>query len=382
MATETVRKILTRDFILVFLAQLTFIIVCHILIPTLPIYLSRLGAKETEIGVLIGSFAVSSLVLRPFVGRGLVRIPEKRFMAIGAFLFVLTSFAYLFALPFWPFLAVRIFQGMGLAFFNTAAFTLIANISPEIHRGQSLSYFFLAQNISLAVAPTVGMLIINQFSFKLLFLVCLGVSLISLFVTSRLAGRPLPALEEASREESFLFNWKALPTSIMSFCFYFIWGGLTAFFPLYAIDKGVANPGLFFTALSVFLIISRTLGGKILDLYSRESVILYFFSLCILSVVVLAFSASLPMFVLSGVIWGIGAGLFNPAIMAYTLDRSGSARGPAMGTYTAFSDLGMSLGPVVMGVIIPLAGYPVMFLSLALAGVGNLVYFQLFVRKA
>ena len=119
-----------------------------------------------------------------------------------------------------------------------------------------------------------------------------------------------------------------------------------------------------------------------MDLYSKEKVILYFFSICVLSVIVLAFSKTLPMFILAGVIWGVGAGFFNPAIMAYTLDRAGSSsRGPAMGTYTAFSDLGVSLGPATMGIIIPFTGYPTMFLCLALVGVINLAYFHLFVRK-
>ncbi len=382
MTAQTIRKIFTRDFILVFFAQLTFIIVCHILIPTLPIYLSKLGSGETEIGVLIGSFGVSSLVLRPFVGRALSKIPEKSFMIIGALLFALTSAAYLFAPPFWPFLMVRVFQGIGLAFFNTAAFTLIANISPETHRGQSLSYFFLAQNVSLASAPAVGMLLINHFSFALLFWVCLGVSLSSLFITHKLGRRQIPPLADSPNEDGLFLNWKALPTSIVSFCFYFIWGGMATFFPLYAINNGVANPGLFFTALSIVLILGRALGGRILDLYSKEKVILYFFSICILSVIVLGLSKTLPMFILAGVIWGLGAGFFNPAIMAYTLDRAGSSsRGPAMGTYTAFSDLGMSLGPASMGIIIPLTGYSKMFLCLALVGVINLAYFHLLVRK-
>jgi len=126
MATQ---KILTRDFIFCFSAQFTLTPVFHMLIPTLPIYLSRLGSTEVEIGVLIGSLSVSSLILRPFVGRGLVRIPEKTFMMAGALIFVLASIAYLRAMPFWPFLAVRVFQGVGLAFFYTAAATFIANIS-------------------------------------------------------------------------------------------------------------------------------------------------------------------------------------------------------------------------------------------------------------
>ena len=78
MTTQTTPKILTRDFVLVFFAQFAFTSVFHILIPTLPIYLSRLGSTEAEIGVLIGIFFFSSLVLRPFVGRALLKIPRKK----------------------------------------------------------------------------------------------------------------------------------------------------------------------------------------------------------------------------------------------------------------------------------------------------------------
>src|SRR5512137_1810517 len=121
MMTEAVRKILTRDFILAFFAQFTFTMANHILIPTLPIYLSRLGSRETEIGVLIGIFTVSSLVLRPLTGKILLRTPEKKMMIVGALLFGLGSIGYFVALPFWPFFLVRVFQGVGYAFFYTAS---------------------------------------------------------------------------------------------------------------------------------------------------------------------------------------------------------------------------------------------------------------------
>jgi predicted MFS family arabinose efflux permease len=52
-----------------------------------------------------------------------------------------------------------------------------------------------------------------------------------------------------------------------------------------------------------------------------------------------------------------------------------------MGTFTAISDLGISLGSVVMGIIIHTASYPIMFLCLALTGVINLNYFYFCVRK-
>jgi len=381
MMERGIRKILTRDFVLGFFAQFTFISVFYILIPTLPIYLLRLGSEETEIGVLIGIFFVSSLVLRPFVGKALLRIPEKKFMIAGTLLFVLTSLAYLWAPPFWPFFIVRVFQGIGLALFHTASFTLIANISPEAHRGQTLSYFFLAPNISLALIPSLGMFLIDHFDFPLLFWVCLAISLCSLFITSKLERREVTALKDSYTESGPFLSWEAVPPSIIAFFSFTAWGALTAFFPLYALIHGVANSGLFFTAIAVMVFLGRAFGGRILDLYSRDRVIPSLLAMSVISMIILAFSKNLSMFILVGVIWGIGSGLLTPAVMVYALDRAGSSKGPAVGTYTLLSDLGLGLGPVIMGIVIRLSSYPIMFLCLALTGVINLIYFYLFMRK-
>ena len=378
MATQ---KILTRDFILCFSAQFTFTSVFHILIPTLPIYLSRLGSTEVEIGVLIGSLSVSSLILRPFVGRGLVKIPERHFMIAGAVIFALASVAYLFAFPFWPFLVVRLFQGIGIGLFYTASSTFIANISPEAHRGQSLSYFYLAFNISFALAPSFGMFLINAFTFNILFLLCLGISLSSLLLTTRLRKRPIEPVENSSKQDEPFLSREAIPSAIMAFLAHIIWGALTAFFPLYAIQTGVANPGFFFAAYAIVLILGRALGARILDLYDREKIILPCLTTYIISMIILAYSKTLPMFILVAVIWGSGNAFLMPTLVAYALDRAVSSPGTVMGTFTAIGDLGVALGPVIMAIILRFTSYPTMFLCLALVGVTNLSYFYFFVRK-
>jgi MFS family permease len=302
-------------------------------------------------------------------------------MIAGTLLFALTSIAYLLTPPFWPLLMVRILQGIGFAFFQTASFTLIVNISSEAYRGRSLSYFYLAINFSGALGPSLGMFLINHFSFTLLFLACLGLSLCSLFITNKLGRRQITPLQDSSAKDGFFLSRDALPPSIIGSFSLFIWGALTAFFPLYAINHGVANPGLFFTTIAIMLILGRALGGKIIDLYSREKIILPCLITYIISMVFLAFSKTLPMFILVAVIWGIGHAFLMPSLVVYTLDRVGSSPGPAMGTFTAITDLGVSLGPVIMGIIIHTASYPIMFLCLALTGVINLNYFYFFVRK-
>jgi MFS family permease len=382
MATK---KILTQDFVLSFFAQFTFSSVFSILIPTIPIYLSRMGAKEAEIGVLVGSLSVSSLVLRPLVGRALLKIPERRFMIAGALFYAFSSVAYLFAPPFWPLLAVRVFQGIGLAFFSTASFTLIANITPDTHRGQIISYFYLSINFAFALAPYFGMLIVNwlnfPFNFQALFLVCTGLSLCCLFITLKLKKLQSVPLADLSLQKQPFLSREALPPAIIAFLITITWGALTAFFPLYALSQGVDNPGIFFAAFAITLILVRGFGGRILDIYSREKVIFPCLFTLIISVTILAFSTTLTMFILVAVIWGIGAAFLYPSLVAYALDRAGSSRGPAMGTFTALTDLGAGMGSVIMGVILELTNYPIMFLCLALTGIINILYFYFAVRK-
>jgi MFS family permease len=184
----------------------------------------------------------------------------------------------------------------------------------------------------------------------------------------------------SSQKQPFLSR-EALPPAIIGFLITINWGALTAFFPLYALSQGVDNPGLFFAAFAITLILVRSLGGKILDIYAREKVILPCLFNLIISTAILAFSRTLPMFILVAVIWGMGTAFLYPALVVYTIDRAGSSRGPAMGTFTALTDLGAGMGSVIMGIILQLTNYMTMFLCLTLTGVVNLLYFYFLVRK-
>jgi len=373
-------RILTRDFVLTFLAQFASSFIFFALIPTLPIYLVGLGCSEVETGVLLGVFFFCSLICRPFVGRALLRTSERKFMILGSFLYLLASLAYLYSPPFWPFFAVRVFHGVGFGLFHTSSFTFIANTASKAHRGQSLGYFSLSMTFASALAPAIGMLLINHFSITMLFFLCSGLSLCTLLISYQLGKTKTAPPEFPSYEEGFLLNAKAVPASVTNSITLFMWGALAAFFPIYAAGHGVDNPGLFFTTVAVMLLLGRSLGGKILDLYKRESVILPCLIAYIVSTAILAFSETLPMFILVGVIWGIGNAFSMPSLVAYVLDRVASSAGPAMGTFTAISDVGLTLGPVIMGIVIQATGYRIMFLCLAFTGIINLMYFCFFVK--
>jgi MFS family permease len=382
ISRHTVRNILTHDFVLGFLALFTFIVAYHALIPTLPIFFARLGSNEREIGVLVGVFGASALGARLLVGSALLKYSEKSIMMFGALLFAVTFLASIVLRPFWPFFAVRLFQGVAFAFIDTAALAFIIKVTPLANRGRAISYFVLAPPFSQAIAPSLGMFIINQYSFTVLFLICVGLSLCAFLFSWKVKGQKLIAPDKTTPENNNHFlERKIVVPSIMNFLQNFVWGGIIAFLPLYAINCGIKNPGWFFTANAGMLIMGRILGGRILDTYNKEKIISTFIFTSMAAMVILAFSKTLPMFILVGMIWGTGGAFFFPASMAYSLDYAGSSSGTAVGTFRALSDLGLALGPVLMGIIIPIAGYQIMFLCLALISLINLGYFQFYVRK-
>jgi predicted MFS family arabinose efflux permease len=375
------RRIFTRDFILISSAQMVFTAVFFALMPTIPIYLSRQGIREAEIGVLVGVFIVASLVIKPFVGRALLRIPERKFLIAGSLVTATCCICYPVAPPFFPLFILRTIQGIGFAFFVTAAFTLVFNMTPSAHHGEAISYFYVASNVATALAPAVGMFLINQFDFTVLFLGCAALSLFSLSLSLRLGkGQGIPTDSPPSRNQSFV-NREALPLGIMGLISNNIWGAMNAFLPLFAVSHGVTNPGIIFTVFAAVLMLGRGFGGKILDNYSKDKIVTPCLVAQIVAMTTLVFSTTFSMFLVVAVIWGMANAFLYPVMMASAIERAGGARGPAIATYTAFTDLGTGMGAVFMGVVIEWTSYPTMFFCLACMSLMNLFYFNFFVKK-
>jgi len=381
VSRHTVKNILTRDFFGAFFAFFAFLGATHVLAPTFPIYLDRIGSNTREVGVLIGIFGVATLISRVFVGRTLLKYSEKNVMICGALLYALTFLTLIVFRPFWPVFAVRIFQGIAFAALHTAALAYSVKVVPDEFRSRGIAYFMLAPNLAIALCAPFGMFLINRFNFTVLFLTGAVLSLCALILSLAVRQKEPPNSDnDNSSYTGNTLEWKIIIPATMSFMQSFVYGALMAFFPLYAIQCGVMNPGYFFTANAVMIIVGRMLGGKILDTYSKIKIIPTFICVSMVAMLVLSFSRTLPMFVLVGLLWGVGGAFFYPASMAYSLEFGGSSGGTAISIYLALMDLGTALGPVIMGILVPLTGYRVIFLFMALICLINLGYFQFYVK--
>jgi MFS family permease len=382
ISPHSIRNILVRDYVLSFLAFFGFLSAFHALIPTLPIYLVRLGSNEREIGFLVGTASVTSLISRLLVGRMLLKHSERQLMIWGAALCTLSFLALIVFRPFWPLFIVRLVQGLALASVDTAVIAYAIRIVPVAYRARSISYFFVAPSLAMAISASSSVFVVNAYGFTVLFFACTGLSLCVVFVSCKLkAQETKPPVSISAVKNDLLFERKIIAPAMVTFLLSFAWGGISAFFPLYSIECGVSNPGLFFSASAVMVVVGRLLGGSIFEKYRKETIIPGFTVVTTMALVTLAFSRTLPMFIVVGLLWGLASAFVYPASMAYALEYAGSSGGTAVATYQACFDMGLAFGPVTMGIMVPFTGYRVMFLFLAFTCLINLGYFQFYLRK-
>lgn len=380
--SHSAENLFTRDFILAFCAFFCFASAFHALTPTLPIFLAGLGSAKQDIGILVGAIGLSSLVFRFVAGNILMKYSERLLLLTGTIVFALSFSALIIFRPFWPLLAVRLLQGVAFACMDTAVISYIIRTMPLRHRTRVINYFLLAPPLASGVATSASVFMMNEWGFNAVLFTCTGLGVCAFFLMCKLKGQEKPVnIPDSPARKRHFFERRVLAPALVIFLCVCALGGITAFFPLFAIQCGVKNPGLFYSATALMLVLSRLTAGRIFSLFEKEKIIVVSIVMLIISLVTLASSSTLTMFILAGFFWGIGFGIIFPLAMAYSLEYAGSSDGVAVATYQAFMDLGIAAGPAIAGVMLPFTGYRVMFLCQGLFCFAGLMYFQFYLRN-
>jgi MFS family permease len=158
----------------------------------------------------------------------------------------------------------------------------------------------------------------------------------------------------------------ALPAAWVAFCMGMGVGPIIAFIAIFAQQRGIANPGLFFTVQAIALMCSRTFSGRLSDRQGRIFVIVPGLISIAIGLLLLPFAHTLLHLMLSSVFLGMGFGSSQPAAMALTVDLvSPEERGMAISTYFLGFDSGISIGSFAFGAITSAFGFTVMWVTAA-----------------
>lgn len=349
----------TRDFILVCLANLTIFLGFQMLLPTLPLYVEHLGGDAAMAGLVIGVFTVSAVLIRPFAGLALDVYGRKAVYLAGLMIFLLSSLAYSWAPTVAVLLGIRFIHGFGWGGASTAGGTIASDMIPKQRLGEGMGYYGLAATLSMAVAPAAGLYVIGSFGFTTLFVISAAFGLTTFFLGSVIRYEKIAG----AGQRGALFERSAMRPSLVMFFVTSTYGAVVSFIALYGAQKGIANIGIFFTVYAVFLTAIRPAAGILMDRRGFNVVIIPGIVCIAAAMLVLSQAQALWMFLLAGVIYGLGFGTVQPGMQALAVHNvPPNRRGAANATFYSSFDLGIGIGATLWGFVSKLTDYSQMYL--------------------
>lgn len=357
-------RVLTPQFVRLWLGGMTVFLSFFLLLATLPMYARTVGVAESRIGLLTGAFPLAAMVLRPIAGWAGDRYGRRPLMVLGALVFATAPLLYGVSLTLPALIAVRALHGVGMALYPTGGTAMAADMAPAAHRGYVLGLVGIAANVALAIGPVAGIWLADAFGFGRLFVTSAGVALIALALSlgqrETLATRTVVRLSLDSA-----FSRAALyPCAIVLFLMA-TYGMLSTYLPLVAVARG-GHAGVFFTVMAAAIILSRGVAGGLSDRIGRAPVAAGGTACATVALGVVALGEGTRPLVAAGLLYGLGLGATQPALIAWCVDVSSfTERGKAMGTFYTALELGIATGAIGAGWVLGLTSYRTLFLASA-----------------
>ena len=355
---ESRPRLVTLPFVVVVAASFAYFLAFGALLPTIPrLVVGPLAGGSLAVGLAVGAFSLSAMLLRPVAGRVGDRRGRRMLTVGGAAVVALSVAGYGLARSVPVLAALRLLTGVGEALFFVGAVSVVNDLAPESRRGEALSLFTLALYGGLAVGPAVGEAVLARFGFDAVWWAAavaaavaggLGMCLPETRPAGAAPGRPPPRL----LHRAAVVPGGILATSVIGFT------AFAAFVPLYALELGMSGSTLVLGTYSAIILAIRGLGAPLPDRLGPARTAGSALAASITGLALMGAWAE-P----AGLFWGaallaVGQALAFPALMTLAV-RAGPAseRGSVVGAFTAFFDLAFGLGGLAMGAVAAAVGY-------------------------
>lgn len=384
-------RLFSRSLITVSASLLFFVMSFFVLVVVMSAYaMDKFKVSAVEAGLAISIFVVGSLASRLVFSRWIEKVGQKKILCLGLFLNLVITLLYFIAHDILFLYAIRFLHGAAFGIVTSTAATIAANLIPKERRGEGLAYFNLSPTLGNGIGPFLGMFIYQHSGFNMVFVVSTITAALSLLlgIFTSVPEIKLTLQQTAELKGFSLRNFlepKAIPISIFLTVIIMSYSIIVSFLTLYAIEVNLLeSASFFFIVYSGAVFFTRPLIGRLFDLKGANLII--YPAILLFSVGMLMVSQSYFGYVLllSAVLLGIACGSICSLAQTITVQLSPQHRlGIANSTYFIFYDLGVAIGPLLFGILLPLAGYRKAFALFALVSFACIIlYYNLHGKKA
>lgn len=161
-------SLFTAAFVALTLSDLAYFMGAGALIGVTPFFVTGpLGSGEAAVGVAVGAFSVTTLLLRPLAGRWTDRHGRRPLLIAGALLFAVLALGHLLVTGLSWLVVLRLLLGAAEALYFVAGFAALADLAPVGRAGEALSFNSLALYFGVATGPLIGQVLLGWAGFNL-----------------------------------------------------------------------------------------------------------------------------------------------------------------------------------------------------------------------
>lgn len=372
-----------RDFGLGLLA-LFFAFLSHTLFYLFPLFLEQFQPSKSRVGLIMGVYSLTAIVVRPFFGRIIDAWGPRRitFYSLVAMLAVVPWFHMVESAGSLA-IILRALMGVGWGTCMVAIMAMCSDLSPRNRLAHSLGLIGVSAIVASAVGPMLAEEIIQYFGFGGIFNMSLIFVIVAMVCVLAVKEKPRTGRSDRTSKLRLLRRYPLAVIGIimiMPLVHGAVRGSVINFIALFGRSAGFDRVAPFFITFSAAAVLARVGIGDLADRYGRKIVIFPSALIISLNLFWIAGMESYTSFVVCGFIAGLGQGLIFPALSAYLIDFFGREnKSFSLALYTSLFDAGLGLGSPLFGWISDLSGYRVMYF---VAGMMLFVFATLFTIKS
>lgn len=365
MAETTEVRLLTPAFVALTLSDLAYFTAGGILLATTPLFVvGPLGGSEGSVGLAMGAFSVSTLLLRPWAGRWTDRHGRRRLLVGGAALFALITLGYLVVDSIPGLVVLRLLLGVAEAMYFVAGFAALADLAPPKRAGEALSLNSLALYAGMAAGPLLGQALLHWAGFDLAWTGSVLLAVTASALALRVPETRAPA-ERADAPAPLLHRAAVVP-GLALFGGVAAMSGFLAFAVLRAQALGIDQWSLVLMLFGATVIVCRLAFARLPDRLGHRRVAASALAVVGAGLVLVAAAEAAPVLLLGTLVLAAGVAFVTPAVFAAIFSVvPAEQRGSAAATTTVFLDLGFGGGPMLVGLLAATSSIPVSFLVVA-----------------
>jgi MFS family permease len=332
--------------------------------PVMPVYISSFDVSYAMIGFVMSAFGITRVFVEIPGGVLADRLGRRSLLLLGTGLALSSHILAGFASSYLELVISRMIVGVGSAFSMTAGLMYVGEEAPPVARSRNVARYQSMFSMGGIIGPTLGGILSDWLGIRLLFFIAGGLTLLGLILNLQLhLARPsvrARSLISARQLGGMLRNPLILILCVATFLTFFMFSSIRGtMIPLYGVDV----LGLSTTQIGlVFSVTSATIVGILLGVIpvleqrvSRPHLLVISLGVAAGAITALSLTHDFLSLILIAVPLGVGFSLIQPTPFVMILDlATPETRGVMMGLLRTTGDIGIIVGPLLVGSLLDL----------------------------